>query len=119
MYDNVLEELTEELLDHFTKTQNSSVKGTGHPVKLLDGIDLSMPSEERLRVLHAEMNEMIGKSTLRQAEAFLNSMDSVVARIVREMMAGQYHERPTDRYSFWRDQVLLSTSIHTSNQDTR
>ena len=38
------------------------------------------------------MNEMISKAMLRQSIALLNSMDIIVARIITEIMGGEYQE---------------------------
>jgi len=87
-----LADLGKEILKRFTWTRNGGVRCIGTAECSLDGIDISVPSEERSRALRQEMNYMIGHALLRQTEVLLNSMDNIVARVVRSVLAGEYQQ---------------------------
>ena len=92
VYDQTLADLGKEILKRFTWTHNGGVRFIGTAECSLDGIDISVPSEERSRALGQEMNYMIGHALLRQTEVLLNSMDNIVARVVRSVLAGEYQQ---------------------------
>ena len=48
--------------------------------------------EERSQALRQEINYMIRYALLRQTEVILNSMDNVVARVVKSILAGEYNQ---------------------------
>ena len=50
-YDQVMVGLAEELIKHFTWTRSGGIKCTGTLESTLDGVDLSVPSEERSQAL--------------------------------------------------------------------
>jgi len=51
LYDDTLAKLTQDLLARFVRTRHGGVRTVGHTDDLLDGVDLSTPSEERSRAL--------------------------------------------------------------------
>ena len=91
-YDQVMVDLAEEVLKHFTWTCSGGIKCTGTLESALDGIGLSVPSEERSQALRQEINYMIHHALLRQTEVILNSMDNTVAHVVRSVLAGEYDQ---------------------------
>jgi len=90
-FDQVMEDLAKEVLDHFVWTRNGGARLVGDPESALSGIDLSVPSEERSQALRQEINYMIHHTLLRQTEVILNSVDNVVARVVKSVLAGEYN----------------------------
>ena len=91
-YDQVMVDLAEEVLKHFTWTCSRGIKCTGTPESALDGIGLSVPSEERSQALRQEINYMIHHALLRQTEVILNSIDNIVARVSKSILAGEYEQ---------------------------
>ena len=51
LYDDTLAKLTQDLLARFVRTRHGGVRTVGHTDDLLDGVDLSTPSEEQSRAL--------------------------------------------------------------------
>ena len=91
-YDRAMADLGKEVLKRFMWTRNGGVRCIDTAECSLDGINISVPSEERSRALRQEMNYMIGHALLRQTEVLLNSMDNIVARVVRSVLAGEYNQ---------------------------
>jgi hypothetical protein len=87
-----LADLAEEVLKHFTWTRSGGIKCIGDPESALHGVDLSVPLEERSQALRKEINYMIHHALLRQTEVILNSMDNIVARVVKSFLAGEYDQ---------------------------
>ena len=87
-----MEDLAKEVLAHFTWTHNGGIRFTGNPKSALDGIDLSFPSEECSQALRQEVNYMIHHALLCQIEVILNSMDNIVARMVKSVLTGEYEQ---------------------------
>ena len=91
-YDQVMADLAEEVLKHFTWTRSGGIKCVGDPESSLHGIDLSVPLEERSQALRQEINYMIHHALFRQTEVILNSMDNIVARVIKSVLAGEYDQ---------------------------
>jgi hypothetical protein len=53
-------------------------------------VDLSLPSEERTRALHQEVNYMVDHSLHRHSESLVNAFEHVTLRVVQEIMKNQY-----------------------------
>jgi hypothetical protein len=60
------------------------------PEGALDGVDLSLPSEERTRALRQEVNYMVAHSLHRHSESLVNTFEHVTLHIVQEIMKNQY-----------------------------
>src|ERR1051325_2643672 len=75
VYDKTLQKLSGDLLGYFTWTRHGGIKVVGRPENLLDGVDLSTPSEERNMALRQEMNYMIGHAMARQSEVLVNLLE--------------------------------------------
>ena len=85
-------DLAEEVLKHFTWTRSGGIRCIGEPELALHGIDLSVPSEECSQALRQEINYMIHHALLQQTEVILNSMDNIVARVVKSVLAGEHDQ---------------------------
>ena len=87
-----MEDLGKEVLKQYTWTRNGGIRYIGDPESALSGVDLSVPSEERNQALRQEINYMIHHALFRQTEVILNSMDNIVARVIKSILAGEYDQ---------------------------
>jgi hypothetical protein len=53
-------------------------------------VDLSTPTEERMRALRQEVNYMVAHSLHRHSESLVNTLERVAVRVVQEIMKHQY-----------------------------
>jgi hypothetical protein len=60
------------------------------PEGALDGVDLSLPSEERTRALRQEVNYMVAHSLHRHSESLVNAFERVTLCVIQEIMKNQY-----------------------------
>jgi hypothetical protein len=60
------------------------------PEDALDGVDLSLPSEERTRALRQEVNYMVAHSLHRHSESLVDALERVMLRVIQEIMRNQY-----------------------------
>jgi len=90
LYDNTMAKLSQDLLARFTRTRRGGIKTVGYADDLLDGVDLSTPSEERSMALRQEMNYMISHALLRQSEVLVHLMEGLVGRVVKAVLEGKY-----------------------------
>ncbi|KAG2564907.1 hypothetical protein PVAP13_7NG107989 [Panicum virgatum] len=88
-FDQVMADLAKDILKQYTWTRNGGIRYIGDPESALSGIDLSVPSEERSQALRQEINYVIHYAIIRQTEVIINSMDNVVARVVKSVLAGE------------------------------
>ena len=91
-YDQVMADLADEVLKHFTWTRFGGIKCIGEPESALHGIDLSVHSEEHSQALRQVINYIIHHALLRQTKVILNSMDNIVARVVKTVLASEYDQ---------------------------
>jgi hypothetical protein len=56
------------------------------PEGALDGVDLSLPSEERTKALRQEVNFMIAHSLYRHSESLVNTFEHVALHVIQEIM---------------------------------
>jgi hypothetical protein len=76
-----------DLIGSFERTRHHGIRWKGFsPKGALDGVDLSIPSEERTRVLRQEVNYTIGHSLYRHSESLVNAFERVTLRVVQEIM---------------------------------
>jgi hypothetical protein len=89
----------DEIIALFEANLNRSFERTHHhgirwkrfsPEGALDGVDLSLPSEERTRAMRQEVNYMVAHSLHRHSESLLNAVERVALRVVQEIMKNQY-----------------------------
>jgi hypothetical protein len=80
-----------DLIRSFERTRHHGIRWKGFlPEGALDGVDLSLPSEERTRALHQEVNYMVAHSLHRHSESLVNAFERVALRVVQEIMKNQY-----------------------------
>jgi len=90
-YDEVKAQFEANLIGSFERTRHHSIRWRGFSSEgALDNIDVSMPSEERTRVLRQDMNYMVAHSLHRHSESLMNEMERVAHRVVQEVMKNQY-----------------------------
>jgi hypothetical protein len=79
-----------DLIGSFDRTRHHDIRWKGFsPEGALDGVDLSLPSEERTRALCQEVNYMVPHSLHRHSESLVNAFERVALRIVQEIMKNQ------------------------------
>jgi hypothetical protein len=80
-----------DLIRCFERTRHHYIMWKGFsPEGPLDGVDLSLPSEERTRVLRQEVNYMAAHSLHRHSKSLVNAFERVALRVVQEIMKNQY-----------------------------
>jgi hypothetical protein len=86
-----------DLIGSFERTRHHDIRWKGFsPKGSLDGVDLSLPSEERTRALRQEVNYMVAHSLHRHSESLVNAFERVALCVVQEIMKNQYSpSRPT------------------------
>jgi hypothetical protein len=68
-----------DLIGSFERTHHHSIRWKGFsPEGSLDGVDLSLPSEERTRALRQEVNYMVAHSLHRHSESLVNAFEHVM-----------------------------------------
>jgi hypothetical protein len=71
------------LIRSFERTRHHGIRWKGFsPEGALDGVDLSLPSEERTRALRQEVNYMVALSLHRHSESLVNAFERVALRVV-------------------------------------
>jgi hypothetical protein len=72
-----------DLIGSFERTRHHGIRWKGFsPEGALDGVDLSLPSEERTRALLQEVNYMIAHSLHRHSESLVNAFEHLALCIV-------------------------------------
>jgi hypothetical protein len=86
-----------DLIGSFERTHHHGIKWKGFsPEGALDGVDLSLPSEERTRALRQEVNYMVAHSLHWHSKSLVNAFERVALRVIQEIMKNQYSPtRPT------------------------
>jgi hypothetical protein len=80
-----------DLIWSFERTCHHSIRWKGFsPEGALDGVGLSLPSEERTRALRQEVNYMVAYSLRRHSESLVNAFEHVTLRVIQEIMKNQY-----------------------------
>jgi hypothetical protein len=80
-----------DLIGSFERTRHHGIRWKGFsPEGALDGVALSVPSEERTRALHQEVNYMVAHSLHRHSESLANTFKCVVLHVIQEIMKNQY-----------------------------
>jgi hypothetical protein len=79
------------LIESFERTRHHGIRWKWFsPEGALDGVDLSLPLEERTRALGQEVNYMVAHSLHRHSESLVNAFERVALRIIQEIMKNQY-----------------------------
>jgi hypothetical protein len=90
-FDEIKAPFEADLIGSFERTRHHGIRWKGFsPKGALDGVDLSLPSEEHTRALHQEVNYMVAHSLHRHSESLVNAFERVVLRVVQEIMKNQY-----------------------------
>jgi hypothetical protein len=80
-----------DLIRSFKRTRHHGIWWKGFsPEGAFDGVDLSLPSEERTRALRQEANYMVAHSLHWHSESLVNAFERVALRVVQEIMKNQY-----------------------------
>jgi hypothetical protein len=80
-----------DLIGSFERTRNHGIRWKGFsPEGVLDGVDLSLSSEECTRALRQEVNYMVAHSLHQHSESLVNAFERVTLRIIQEIMKNQY-----------------------------
>jgi hypothetical protein len=80
-----------DLIGSFERTRHHDIRWKGFsPEGALDGVDISLPSEECTGVLRQEVNYMVAHSLHRHSESMVNTFEHVALRVVQEIMKNQY-----------------------------
>jgi hypothetical protein len=80
-----------DLIGSFERTRHHDIRWKGFsPEGALDGVDLSLPLEERTRALRQEVNYMVAHSLHRHSERLVNAFERVALRVIQEIMKNQY-----------------------------
>jgi hypothetical protein len=79
------------LIGSFERIRHHGIRWKGlSPEGALDGVDLSLPSEERTRALHQEVNYMVAHYLHRHSESLVNAFERVALCVIQEIMKNQY-----------------------------
>jgi hypothetical protein len=90
-YDEIKIQFEADLIGSFERTRNHGVRWKGFsPEGALDGVDLSIPSEDRTRALRQEVNYAVAHSLHRHSESLVNAFERVALRVVQEIMKHQH-----------------------------
>jgi hypothetical protein len=80
-----------DLIGSFERTRHHGIRWKGFaPKGALDGVDLSLPSEECTRALRQEVNYMVAHSLHRHSKSLVNAFERVALRVIQEIMKNQY-----------------------------
>ncbi|KAK1642623.1 hypothetical protein QYE76_060428 [Lolium multiflorum] len=89
-YDEVKVILEADLIGSYHKTRSHGVRRKGFsPEGALDGVDLSVPSEERTRAVRQEISGMVTHSLRLHSESLVNTLEHVAVRMIKEVMKNQ------------------------------
>ncbi|KAK1599886.1 hypothetical protein QYE76_018721 [Lolium multiflorum] len=90
-YDELKAICEAELIGSFEKTRSHGIRFKGFtPQGVLEGVDLSLPSEERTKALRQEINYVVAHSLHRHSESLVNTLERVALRVVQEIMERRY-----------------------------
>ncbi|KAK1647745.1 hypothetical protein QYE76_065550 [Lolium multiflorum] len=90
-YDELKAICEAELIGSFEKTRSHGIRFKGFtPQGVLEGVDLSLPSQERTQALRQEINYVVAHSLHRHSESLVNTLERVALRVVQEIMERRY-----------------------------
>jgi hypothetical protein len=90
-FDEIKALFEDDLIRSFERTCHHDIQWKGFSLEgALDGVDLSLPSEERTRALRQEVNYMVAHSLHQHSESLVNAFERVTLRIIQEIMKNQY-----------------------------
>jgi hypothetical protein len=72
-----------DLIGSFERTRQHSIRWKGFsPEGTIDGVNLSLPSEERTRAMRQELNYMAAHSLHRHSKSLVNAFERVALHVV-------------------------------------
>jgi hypothetical protein len=90
-FDEIKALLESDLIGSFERTRHHDIRWKGFsPKGALDGVDLSLPSEECTRATCQEVNYMVAHSLHRHSESLVNAFERVALCVIQEIMKNQY-----------------------------
>ncbi|KAK1653906.1 hypothetical protein QYE76_071711 [Lolium multiflorum] len=90
-YDEIKVTLEADLIGSYHRTRSHGIRWKGFsPEGALDGVDLSVPSEERTRALRQEISGMVTHSLRLHSESLVNTLEHVAVRMIKEVMKNQH-----------------------------
>ncbi|KAK1620567.1 hypothetical protein QYE76_026084 [Lolium multiflorum] len=90
-YDEIKVILEADLIGSYHRTRSHGVRWKGFsPEGALDGVDLSVPSEERTMAVRQEISGMVTHSLHRHSESLVNTLEHVAVRMIKEVMKNQH-----------------------------
>jgi hypothetical protein len=90
-FDEIKSLFEADLIGSFERTRHHGIRWKGFSSDgALDGVVLSLPSEERTRALCQEVNYMVAHSLHRHSESLVNTFERVTLRVVQEIMKNLY-----------------------------
>jgi hypothetical protein len=82
-FDEVKALFEADLIGSFERTRHHDIRWNGFsPEGALDGVDLSLPSEERTRALRQEVNYVVAHSLHFHSESLVNAFERVALRVI-------------------------------------
>jgi hypothetical protein len=76
-----------DLIRSFERIRHRGIRWKGFsPEGTLDGVDLSLSSEERTSALRHEVNYMVAHSLHQHSESLVNAFERVALRVIQEIM---------------------------------
>jgi hypothetical protein len=91
MFDEIKTLFEADLIGSFERTHHHGIRWKGFsPEGALDGVDLSLLSEECIRALRQEVNYMVAHSLHQHSESMVNAFERITLRVVHEIMKNQY-----------------------------
>jgi hypothetical protein len=80
-----------DLIGSFERTCHHGIRCKGFSLEgALDGVDLSLSSEECTRALRQEVNYMVAHSLHQHSKSLVNAFERVALRVVQGIMKNQY-----------------------------
>jgi hypothetical protein len=90
-FDEIKSLFEADLIGSFERTRHHGIRWKGFlPEAALDGVDLSLPSEECTRALCQKVNYMVAHSLHQHSESLVNAFEHVTLCVVQEIMKNQY-----------------------------
>ncbi|KAK1693870.1 hypothetical protein QYE76_010567 [Lolium multiflorum] len=97
-YDDLKAIFEADLIGSFEKTRSRGIGFKGfQPEGALEGMDLSLPSEDRTRALRQEINYAVAHALHRHSESLVNTLERV-APVVQEIMKHRSTEQGSPAY---------------------
>jgi hypothetical protein len=83
MFDEIKALFEADLIGSFERSRHHSIRWKEFsPEGTLDGVDLSLPSEECTRALRQEVDYMVAHSLHRHSESLVNPFERVALRVI-------------------------------------